>query len=487
MKKLLIILIAINYSFFLNTGYTKNNNTKKVSLDDYNYICDAIFELEYELSKRNTTVVDELQNQISYYQVLIQKSTENEELCKIQNIIVTTQNLMDDFCDFKRNNRGSFNLIYSPAVATVIAYFNSCGYNLAAELLTHARDNNDLDSIYVPINKDDILTSPIYENIIYSNILDGVGTFPQSNNIEDNDLYYAIHSFYYSKSESGRVIVIQDRYDYDSENYYGDIAGIAINTMRLAQDANVLVPYYLSIIHNHFATSCNAIQSVYITSNDRLYEDRITIGLGEYKDYYITFENSGQRIIQTFGYKDSYMYLYDSNNVLIIADDDSGYCYNSLIRYYFNANMQYKIRVKFLSPNESGDIKLIITSSLGDLKNSSNALDSFDDIYETSSANFTMSTYSTMGNVCLFKYLPTEMNYYIIETIGTIDTYIYLIDPRLTYLTINTLGWFDDDSGDDYNAYMEHKLSNDIPYLIIYSCYDITNPDSPFTLHICKK
>ena len=92
-----------------------------------------------------------------------------------------------------------------------------------------------------------------------------------------------------------------------------------------------------------------------------------------------------------------------------------------------------------------------------------------------------------MGNVCLFKYLPTEMNYYIIETIGTIDTYIYLIDPRLTYLTINTLGWFDDDSGDDYNAYMEHKLSNDIPYLIIYSCYDITNPDSSFTLHICKE
>lgn len=329
-----------------------------------------------------------------------------------------------------------------------------------------------------------MLSSSVYTSIREGTKLEGSSSFPNSGGTNDQDLYYALHAFNFSKSASGRVVVIQDRYDYAQNDDYGSLGGIAVNVMYAAQEAGVLVPYYSVITHNFDGTSSNPSETVSISASQRYYEDKVTIGKGEYKDYYITFKSSGTKVFQTFGSKDAYLYLYDSNGNLITSNDDGGYSLNALIRYYCSANVQYKVRVKFFSSAQSGEIKLAITPSYGALKSDSSALNTYEDIYNTSSSNFTFNTFSTKGYVRLFTYTPAEKAYYTVETEGDIDTYIYLIDPRSTYLLSSSD--YNDDSGEVLNASLNKELAANIPYLIVYTRYSLTGADSSFSLRIYK-
>ena len=91
---------------------------------------------------------------------------------------------------------------------------------------------------------------------------------------------------------------------------------------------------------------------------------------------------------------------------------------------------QYKIKVKFFDSSMAGEIKLAITPASGALNNDASNLDKHENIYNTSSPNFTFNTFSKKGYVRLFTYTPLEKADYTIETEGNIDTYIYLVDPR---------------------------------------------------------
>lgn len=451
-----------------------------------NQILQSLAAIQEELGLKGTDVITELEEQIAYYQAMLESGEYVERTEQINNLITTTQELINEYQSYTNSakTRGSFHLIYTPAVAMVIAYFNSNSYNLAAELLTHARDNNDLDSIYVPINSNDVLSSSIFTNIRNSSVFEGSSSFPNSGSTNDQDLYYALHAFNYSKSASGRVVVIQDRYDYAPNNDYGSIGGMAVDLMYSAQEAGVLVPYYSVITHNFNGVSTNPSETINIASNKRYYEDKVTLGKGEYKDYYITFGASGTKVIQTFGEKDSYLYLYDANDKLLASNDDGGYKTNSLIRYYCSANSQYKVRVKFYSTSQSGEIKLAITPSYGALKSDASYLDKYENIYNTSSSNFTFNTFSTKGYVRLFTYTPAEKADYTIETEGNIDTYIYLIDPRSTYLL--TSAEYNDDAGEGLNASISKELAQNIPYLIVYSRYNLNGDGANFSLRLYK-
>lgn len=446
----------------------------------------GMISIEQELTSIGTDVISELEKQIDYYENLLNALNTQDEAEQIENLILATQDLITEYQEYVNSvqPRGDFHLVYTPAVATVIAYFNANDYNLAAELLTHARDNDNLDSIYTPVNRDDVLSSSVYTNIRESATLESSSSFPNSGGTNDQDLYYALHAFNYSKSASGRVVVIQDRYDYAQNDDYGSLGGVAVNVMYAAQEAGVLVPYYSVITHNFDGTSSNPSETVSISASKKYYEDKVTIGKGEYKDYYITFKSSGTKIFQTFGSKDAYLYLYDSNGNLITSNDDGGYSLNALIRYYCSANVQYKVRVKFFSSTQSGEIKLAITPSYGALKSGSSALNTYEDIYNTSSSNFTFNTFSTKGYVRLFTYTPSEKDYYTVETEGDIDTYIYLIDPRSTYLLSSSD--YNDDAGEGLNASLNKELAANVPYLIVYTRYSLTGADSSFSLRIYK-
>lgn len=376
--------------------------------------------------------------------------------------------------------RGSFNIIYSPAVASVIAYFNSKGYILAAELLTHARDNDDLDSIYIPVNREIMYQSSVFMNIVNGTSSYGTSEFPDEGNTVQKDLYNAIHYFNYSRSESGRVVVIQDRYDF-AKSGYDNIAGVAVETMHAAQNEGTIVPF-ISVCTFDFTerTLINQTGTINFGSNTRYIEEIVTLGKDEYKEFDINFSTSGYKVIQTFGHQDTYLNLYDADGNFLSSNDEGGYESNALIYRYFYANITYKIRVKFYANYiNTGVLKLVITPSQGMLKNNITTLANYEDIYNTTSNNYSLVTYAEQGYSKLITFTPSYSNNYTVETKSDIDTYLYLIDPRSTYKmksTIDTLDVpcvYNDDDGENLNAKITKKLAKNIPYMIVYSRYNV--------------
>ena len=97
-----------------------------------------------------------------------------------------------------------------------------------------------------------------------------------------------------------------------------------------AQQDGYLTPFYTVIETQMFPQTPPPIpvQTINITSSDernRYFEEVFVLGKGEHKDFNITYTNSGNKILQTFGYKDTYMELFDSAGNLLASDDDSGY------------------------------------------------------------------------------------------------------------------------------------------------------------------
>ena len=489
-NKFFIIISFFTFFCFFSGNLIIAKETKSDDLSSNFDIEVAIQSLESTLSKMNTTASIEIEKQINKYKNLLDDlETDDENYEKIVNIIETYNDLLINHISNEKNelNR-DINDRYDEAVFMVLGFFNAYGYNLAAELLNHAHSSSTiLDSIYVPVNKDDVLQSSIYSNILSGSNYEGSSCFPQNGSVNDYDLYYAIYNFYYSKSISSSAVVIQDRYDYCSGDFNGTIGSIAIEAMYMAQELGYLTPYYVNISHSYDNSHLNASETVFIDSQDRIYEDKVTLGKGEYKDYYVTFQSGNVKIIQTTGIKDSYIYLYDSNDNLLSSNDDSGYNTNAFIRRFCSSNVTYKIRVKFFSNNEYGEIKLLITSSNGVVNDPLNTLNSYNNIYNFTSNNFTYNASSSEGYVKLVTFTPTERAKYIIQTEGNIDTYMYILDPRSSYLTSTLLDWFDDDDGDGNNAKIEVELTNDIPYLIVYSRYLVNLPSASFVLHTFKK
>ncbi len=350
---------------------------------------------------------------------------------------------------------------------------------MAAELLTHALANNDLDSIYVPINKDIMYESEVFTKIVNGNSTYGTSAFPNQGNTSDKDLYNAIHSFYYSKSESGRTVVIQDRYDF-AKGEYNSIAGIAVDTMVAAQDAGTIVPF-ISVCTFDFAgkDAVNQKEKLNIGSNAKYTEEIVTLGTGEYKEFETTFSTSGYKVIQTFGNKDTYIYLCDENGNLLVGNDDGGYERNALICKYLNADTTYRIIVRFFgNTTASGVFKLAITPSYGAITSDKETLSNYEDIFNTTSGNFTFKTFADQWYSRLITFTPSKTKSYTIETECEKDTFLYLVDPRSAYKmqsiseTNDVPSVYDDDSGTDLNAKITKKLAMNIPYMIIYSkCY----------------
>lgn len=206
--------------------------------------------LENELEENQTDVVSELNKMIRQYQEMLATVETDEESNQMSNLIATLEELIADYQLYDAGiSTYKFHAIYTPAVATVIAYFNAKNYLLAAELLTHAKENTVLDSYYTPNYGARAMHSPVSKQIANNTAVSGNASFEQGERPVDMDLYYAIHDFSFTKSfPTARVYTLRDRYDYKSKDYdFGDIAGIAVETMYKAQGAGVITPFYTTI------------------------------------------------------------------------------------------------------------------------------------------------------------------------------------------------------------------------------------------------
>lgn len=249
MKNLIKITISVLlvFSFIFPTKSMAKESVTLNKLETTNEIEKNINTIKLDLAVQGNDVVSELNKQIQEFKEMLNEETNLEEREKLIGLIWTTEEMIREYQAYNSGIfiQGKDHPVYTPAVATVVAWFHAKGYKLAAELLTQAKKNNKINSIYYPKYGDRVKKSQVFKDIKKNNKTKGSATFPNKGNTNDKDLYYAIHNFNYVKYP--KIIHISDIYDYDKGDYKS-IAGVAIETMRRAQAAGVIVPYRVYIV-----------------------------------------------------------------------------------------------------------------------------------------------------------------------------------------------------------------------------------------------
>lgn len=233
---ILIISLAVQPAFAFSVA----------EKSDAQQISDTVNVLENALSVNNTDVIRELNHLIDRFESLISSSTSAQEIEKLNGLISTLEDLIAEYQLYSSGvSTYKFHVIYSPAVAAVIAYFNVKNYLLAAELLTHAKENTGESIIYVPSFGARARNSNVVQQIGHGTAIEGSASFEPGDRPVDMDLYYAIHNFNFFKSTpTSRVVYISDTYDFEEDNEaYESIADTMVELMYRAQEAGVLTPY----------------------------------------------------------------------------------------------------------------------------------------------------------------------------------------------------------------------------------------------------
>lgn len=246
MKRLLLVLIGalVLAPSPLTPAASANSAISQVKIVEEN-----LGAIELELKKLGVDVISVLDEMQAEYEQLAQGGVTRSQSEAIAEIVSTLEQLKADYSAFKAGEsgyatRGVAHPVYSPAVAAVIAWFVTAKYTLAAELLTHAVSNNSPGSNYKPYNGSRVASSPVWGKIRAGSATSGSSTFTLTGSVVQKDLHYAINKFKWTKS--GSKISLRDLYDFAPGDYNG-IAGIAVNTMYLAQQAGVIVPFYTRI------------------------------------------------------------------------------------------------------------------------------------------------------------------------------------------------------------------------------------------------
>ena len=239
--------------------------------------------------------------------------------------------------------------------------------------------------------------------------------------------------------------------------------------------------YYSNFIECSKPEVEDIVSTIYISANNRYQEQMFKLRQNQSIYYYVTFETAGNRSIQTFGRKDTILYLYSSSENLLDSNDDAGYFLNALINYNFVSGVEYIIKVKFLSENEAGSVKIGMLPT-------DNIYGSYEQIPCLQLENGVVSEGQRVSvnqnSVYMYTIKTADSgNYHITTTqengCNITDTYLYFIDPDLT-----TSCEYDDDSGDGYNASLDVYLEANKRYLIIVSPYNITTTSGDIWLTI---
>ncbi len=273
-------------------------------------------------------------------------------------------------------------------------------------------------------------------------------------------------------------------------NSYGN----TYNVMVIAHQVSIPSTggYYsenISVTKPSYNQSSSLVQNTY--SSIKYSEQIITLTPNSYYDFYVTFGVTGQKLVQTFGTKDTVIELYSSSGELLVSasqTDDAGYSFNSFFSYYTYAETQYIIRVRFSNVSDCGTTKLVLLPATGSRGAGVSTISSYDDILSiTGTTSFVWNSYSQLNLTRVITFTAPESGEYTFEIDSDFDTQVYVIDPRSSDVLVDSVD-YDNDSGDDFNAKLTKTLTPDIPYLIIFSGYNICSEDNTgyLTLNIYK-
>ena len=256
---------------------------------------------------------------------------------------------------------------------------------------------------------------------------------------------------------------------YAVRSAYGRAFSVAVEATQTASP--VTGPYISDRLTNCRKPAAASIEeSITFSSSQKYIEKKVNLIPKQTAKFRITFQESGTQLIQTFGTKATFIAILDSTETnLLYSNNGSGYGDNSLISYYFNADTEYVITVKFYSQDECGDIKFLITPAQAVHNNDVSAITKYEDIYSFEPhplLNYTL-TFSPYTTKVMAVQVPSNRNY-TFTLDSNISTHLYIIDPRSSDLSIlnvncNTSGTF------SYDATVTIDLDANVPYLILIS------------------
>lgn len=236
-----------------------------------------------------------------------------------------------------------------------------------------------------------------------------------------------------------------------------------------------------------------------VTARTRYTEKTMTINSDVgYMDYIVTFANAGNRVVQTFGANtlshDGYLEIYNMKGTKLDYNDDAGYERNALISFYFQANVSYRIRVRFFNTStQSGDIRLAIVPTY--------SYNNYEDIYSLTDYTRGLTWSFAQNNVKMMTYTYTTSRVLTMRVSSEVDTFLYIIDPSSTKACYQVYS-SDDESvtssypslaNDDYynengdfvlNSRLRKCFKAGIPYLVIVSAYNPASDESTGSFYV---
>jgi len=163
--------------------------------------------------------------------------------------------------------------------------------------------------------------------------------------------------------------------------------------------------------------------------------------------------------IETTGFLDTYLELYNEDGVLLLDNDDGGEAENGRIDVFLDQRGRYYIKVRHYDGSDQGDYEISVrllraTPDQWEPDNTRTDAREIEVNGERQIRNFTPADEFDWVQFTLQATRTVE-----IRTTGDIDTYITLYD-RLGNVIAE-----DDDSGGDYNARIERVLQRGIYYI----------------------
>lgn len=247
-------IFGLSHFVIVNAEENENSENEISEVNEEEFLQ----EVEEYFYDKNTTVVDELNDTLLKYQNQYSNTSSDIKKTKI-NTLINKVNLCIDNCNLYYTYM-TYNLnerillppsISDVVIASAIAYFEYNDWDLSAELLIHSFNNEELDSIYEPVNQDIVSEGTFSKDIVANtHSVFGNAEFKKTSNTIDDDLYFSIKNFQYVKEyedEDSIIFHIRDRYDFDEPEKIEDIVDSVVKLMSNYEDRGILTPFISDI------------------------------------------------------------------------------------------------------------------------------------------------------------------------------------------------------------------------------------------------
>ena len=300
-------------------------------------------------------------------------------------------------------------------------------------------------------NGSDVYTFTKYDLEFYNDI----GTILTLNNLTET-------SYQLSRAEWNTILTSP------GDNFY-----VHIRAYQIA--GNYQTGGYISELHTYNKFDY-ASESVTFSATMRYWEDIEYLDAWAVKDYFVTFSESRNMMIQTFGSDDTYMQIFNSSGDLLYFDDQYGIDDNSMVLCSVTAGQQYIIRI-IAYQDSSTHFKLVMIPATGERQYDDIPILFFEDIMLLHYTNSPIEINASIpeNEVLIYRFTVAQSGMYNIYTdmadgsTQYLDTYIYHMSTNGMYMYSG-----DDNTGGNQQASCTYTFNQGETYVIILSTSDIS-------------